>query len=282
MKLSVFLLFFLLAQHAVYAGDLDHSTTLYDLGLKGNVHSVRETSSKAIVKNDSIIAGKRKRWHKEDLDFYIVLNNQGYKIEKSLYNDKDALISRLTYEYDDRHNVTKEQKYNPDGTLTEKNEFNYKYDDSGKKTEKAWKNGRKVKFAYDDFGRIKDETYYLADGSFERRESFMYDINGNVLEDISYKSDESIGLKIIYRHNDKGLKVEETWFDLGSKFIIKYLYNYDEFGNVIKLQWLDKNNKVYRTYKHTYNYDAQGNWITDIVYQNDKPLYVYVREIKYF
>ena len=90
---------------------------------------------------------------------------------------------------------------------------------------------------YDANGRLVEEVFLAADGSFRHKNTFTYDANGNQTESLLFKSDGTV----------------HPWFRKSLK--------YDERGNVIQAVHYLSNNSVGSRETFSYEFDAHGNWI---------------------
>ena len=217
--------------------------------LKGDVKSFREVKFLA-VDNFSVINGGERIKHIYNKE--VLFNLDGNKIEK---ND-----------------------YIPDGTLANRTVFLYKktqlveynnYDSQGM----LFGTG---KYETDDNGRVTRLNYNTSDGRYNWSESYQYDENGNITEIKSFKTEEVIDTKELYTYDNKG-NTKESEFYRDNKLVSKNRYNYDEEGNFNELHFGDS-----AVYTYKYNYDAKGNWIKKIVFENDNPSGILIREIEYF
>src|SRR5260221_7442170 len=135
---------------------------LQEMNLKGNVKSVRETSYKAVKKSHVIQKGKRKRESpKYDRDFYVILNDKGYKAEENEYNKDGSIYRKFSYLYDDRGNTIEIDWYNSDGSFSNKHKYSNTYVDKVYLTERI---------------------HYRPDSSIDAKYTYKYDDKGNMTE----------------------------------------------------------------------------------------------------
>lgn len=217
--------------------------------LNGDVKSFREVKFLA-VDNFSIISGGERIKHVYNKE--VLFNLDGNKIEKNDYIPDGTLANRTIYLY----------KQN---ALVEYNN----YDSQGM----LFGTG---KYETDDNGQVSKLNYKTNDGRYNWSESYLYDSNGNLTEVKRFKTKAVIDTKELYTFDDKG-NVQKSEFHRDNKLISKNNYNYDDEGNFNELNFGDS---VVYTYK--YNYDAKGNWIKKIVFENDNPSGILLRDIEYF
>lgn len=217
--------------------------------LKGDVKSYREIKFLA-VDNFSIISNGEKIRHIYNQE--VLFNLDGNKIEKNDYIPDGTLANRTVYLY-------------KQGELVEYNN----YDSQGM----LFGTG---KYHLNEDADVIRLDYKTTDGRYNWSESYAYDGSGNLIEVKRFKTEEVIDTKELYTFNDKG-NVKESEFHRDNKLVAKNNYKYDEEDNYNELNFGDS---VMYTYK--YNYDEKGNWIKKIVFENDNPSGILLREIEYF
>ncbi len=217
--------------------------------LKGEVKSFREVKFLA-VDNFSIISGGERIKHIYNKE--VLFNLDGNKIEKNDYIPDGTLANRTVYLYKQDQLV----------------EYN-NYDSQGM----LFGTG---KFETDDKGRVLRLNYKTNDGRYNWSESYQYDNHGNLAEVKRFKTEEVIDTKELYTFDDNG-NIKESEFHRDDKLVSKNGYNYDDDGNFNGLNFGDS-----AVYTYKYNYDAKGNWIKKIVFENSNPSGILVREIEYF
>ena len=217
--------------------------------LKGDVKSFREIKFLA-VDNFSIISGGEKIRHIYNKE--VLFNLDGYKIEKNDYIPDGTLANRTVYLYKQDQLI----------------EYN-NYDSQGM----LFGTG---KFESNDDGQIVRLNYKTNDGRYNWSESYQYDDNGNVIEVKRFKTEKVIDTKEVYTFNGND-NIVESEFHKDEKLVSKNKYNYDKEGNFTELNFGDSS-----VYTYKYNYDEKGNWIKKIVFEDNNPSGILVREIEYF
>jgi hypothetical protein len=217
--------------------------------LKGDVKSFKEVKFLAVDNFSIVSKGERIRhiYNKE-----VLFNLDGNKIEENDYIPDGTLANRTVYLYKG-DNLVEYNNYDSQGMLfgTGKYESN-------------------------ENGLITMLNYRTTDGRYNWSESYEYDRNGNVVEVKRFKTKEVIDTKELYKFNDDGY-LTESEFHRDDKLISKNNYNYDEEGNFNELNFGDS-----AVYTYKYNYDSHGNWIKKIVFENNNPSGILIREIEYF
>lgn len=217
--------------------------------LKGDVKSFREVKFLA-VDNFSIILGGEKVRHIYNKE--VLFNLDGNKIEKNDYIPDGTLANRTVYLYKQDQLI----------------EYN-NYDSQGM----LFGTG---KYETDENGQVTRLNYKTNDGRYNWSESYEYDTYGNLTEIKRFKTEAVIDTKESYTFDNKG-NIKESEFHRDNKLISKNNYKYDTEGNFNELNFGDSS-----VYTYKYNYDAKGNWIKKIVFENNNPSGILLREIEYF
>lgn len=217
--------------------------------LNGEVKSYREIKFLA-VNNFSIISGGERIRHIYNKE--VLFNLDGNKIEKNDYIPDGTIANRTVYLYQ-KDILIEHNNYDSQGMLfgTGKYETN-------------------------DNGQVIRLNYKTNDGRYNWSESYLYDNQGNLSEIKRFKTEEKNDTKEIYTFNENGY-VTTSEFHRDNQLVSKNDYNYDAEGNFNQLNFGDS-----AVYTYKYNYDAKGNWIKKIIFENDNPSGILVREIAYF
>jgi YD repeat-containing protein len=217
--------------------------------LNGKVKSFRETKFLA-VDNFSIIVNGKKSNHLFNKE--MLFNLDGYKIEKNDYMPDGTLASRTMYLYQNNKLV----EYNnydsqgmPFGT------GNYEYNADGQ------------------IVRLIDNT---TDGRHNWTKAYQYDSKGNLVEVDNFKAADVIDTKEKYTYGNNGHLIKSDLLK-SDKVLSRSNHKYDEDGNLIELNYGDSDLYTFR-----YSYDFKGNWVKKIVFENDNPSGILLREIEYF
>lgn len=220
------------------------------LKLQGNVKAIKEIKFLA-VDNFSEIDKCEKIKHIYNKEF--LFNLDGYKIEQNDYIPDGTLANRIMYLYQNNRLV----------------EFN-EYDSQGL----LFGTG---KYELGEGDKPTKLNYKTNDGRYNWTETFKYDENGNIIEVEHYRTENAIDSKEIYNFNDEGyLNSSELHKD--GKLITKNTFKTDEDGSRIKMTYGADSS----VYTYIYNYDSKGNWVKKIVFENDNPSGILIREIEYF
>lgn len=220
------------------------------LNLNSNVKAIKEIKFLAVDNFSEIKNGEKIRhiYNKE-----MLFNLDGYLIEENDYIPDGTLANRTMFLY-------KNDK------LIEYNE----YDSQGM----LFGTG---KYELDEKGLPKTLVYKTNDGRYNWSKTFTHDSNGNVTEVDLLNSTGVLESKEIYTYNNQDLLVESE-LHKNQKLFSKNTYKSDEGGSIVEMNYSGDSS----TFTYIYNYDSKGNWIKKIVFENNVPSGILVREIEYF
>lgn len=299
---------------------------LKENGLNGNVKSIRIKYGRAVEKFGEIVIDENDRYS-NDID--ILYNKLGKKIEEISYDTDGSIYGRVTYEFNKKWNILKinyhkkdgsteveePYKYDEDGNLVDEGGDNYKYDKMGNRIESSeYLNGKvneKIKFKYDEKGRIleRDHYNYSGLGLDYYKYKFRYTNENKDLERHMYNSDGILIEKVVQVWTEKGVVRDpieyydyhslnlkfhlSTYYDKGTEIdILRYntkegkvvdepmehiLIKFDDKGNMIEYTEDD-----HKTNKFVYEYDKKGNWTRMTRYEGDEIDKLYLRKIEYY
>lgn len=217
----------------------------------------------------------------------------GYEAaEKKGESPKDTLITKATFQYDEKGNMiaadyydlktnkvfsSDKRKYDDRGNMIEILHYTragvvigkdiFKFDDKNNEIEKYnyWEgklNG-KVISTYDYKSMIVTVSFYNGDGIFQNKHHYKIDDKGNQLE--NYDWGGTLTSKSRFEYNNKGKIVKqyiEAWeMDTTNAVIIN---KYDEQNNEIMRATTDLKTNTVSSVKTEYTYDKFGNWIKQI------------------
>ena len=184
------------------------------------------------------------------------------------YNDDNLLISKKTvypdgsvYEYgtyyDDYKHIIKETKINPDGTV--KNEMEYEYKGPGLMS-------KSVKYKWDS-----NDIDYI--------DLYDYDDSGILIKQTSCNPDMSVRYDMFYYYDDDGKLVgRKSCLEDGT---IRSEEELDKYGSVIKSILYDENGEIKDIKETSYIPDLNGNWTIKIEHKEGYAQFMTTREITY-
>ena len=184
------------------------------------------------------------------------LDEKGNILEKDGFNDQNILVSRGIVEYDENGNKILEQNYGKDNTLGTK--YTWKYTKDGKLLEYYMFNikGNISEGIINEFSsqnnNLSKSTTYCMNKKLIGYSTYKWNDKGKLLESEYYSPDGILEEKIFIKYNDKDQNIEET---------------------------TQKNGKIF---KRITTYDEQGNYIKQVIYENNVAKFISEREIEYY
>jgi hypothetical protein len=160
------------------------------------------------------------------------------------------------YKYDSRGNLIETNGYNNKDELVNKNVFSF--DDRNRRIEwlstsfhpEEHSKPNKTTYTRYESGQVKDERFYLDEGAgFQpndnipggaHRTMYFYNEHGKIISTLRFKSNDAFAGMNITRYDRRGNEIEEI--------------EYEANGNL-------KDKKVYK-----YKYDRLGNWVEQTTY----------------
>lgn len=182
----------------------------------------------------------------------VLFNLDGKKIEENEYIPDGTLANRTVYLYQ-KDRLIEYNNYDSQGILFGTGKYSYKED-----------------------GELARLNYKSSDGTFNWSEAYKHDAQGNVIEVTRFKLEEVIDSKEVYSFDEYDNLSSSTYYKKG-ELIAKNNYNYNAEGDFTELNYSDDS-----VFSYKYNYDEKGNWIKQIVFENENPSGVLTREIEYF
>lgn len=248
---SISLLTFISCGEMSSFGDSDNQNNDWKrLKLQGKVKAIKEIKFIAVGNFSEITNGEKVK-HIYNKEF--LFNLDGYKIEQNDYIPDGTLANRIMYLYQNNK-------------LIEYNE----YDSQGL----LFGTG---KYEIGDDDRPKRLNYKTNDGRYNWFETYKYDNNGNVIEVNHYRTEKAIDSKEVYHYNSDDF-LESSELTKDGKLVTTNTYKTDKDGSRTEMSYGQDNS----TFTYIYNYDSKGNWVKKIVFENNSPSGVLIREIEYF
>ncbi len=253
-----------------------------ELGLTGNVQSIKERHYEVEQKFGEILKAERADVHDEFLDdgefkYWIETNSKFIedpisrnKIcrlsdllstirndEFDIYFNKDGTVNSLkSYEnfsgWKGNERLKHKMTFN---SIQDLEEYNY------------YSNGSlqlKVKYNYHDLGKLENISYYDKQGDLISKMIYKYGIERDVLVNI-YSQDGVLIGKTTYDLDSQERPEQSIYQSETHEILTKRDFNYDSNGNLIKVKGVQ--NKM--TFGGDYTYDKNGNLLTSNCYSND-------------
>ena len=124
---------------------------------------------------------------------------------------------------------------------------------------------------------IKELNYKTNDGRYNWSETYTYDSNGKITEVSHFNAENILESKEIYTYDDNGLLSESELYK-DNNLITKNTYKNDNEGSNVELFYSADES----VFTYMYNYDSRGKWVKKIVFENNSPSGILIREIEYF
>ncbi|MDZ7821611.1 MAG: hypothetical protein U5N26_07230 [Candidatus Marinimicrobia bacterium] len=87
--------------------------------------------------------------------------------------------------------------------------------------------------------------------------------------------------KRLFKYNYNDDRVEEKKYGPDDALLENRLFEYDENGNVIEEKQYGAGGALKKRWSHRYRYDAKGNMIYHVKYEDGEPVSIIEREIEY-
>jgi hypothetical protein len=152
---------------------------------------------------------------------------RGNLIEENGYNNKDELVNKSAYKYDDRNR------------RIEWMSFSFHREENSKP--------HKWTYSHHESGQVKDERFYSDEGAGflpndnipggAHRKMYFYDEHGKRISTLRFKSNGAFVGMDITRYDHRGNEIEDIEYDAEGNLKYKkaYKYKYDDVGN-----WLEQ------------------------------------------
>ncbi len=144
---------------------------------------------------------------------------------------------------------------------------------------------------YDDSGRIaQEEVRYAYSPKYWTKIDYIYDKDGNLnlLNEYSYNTNILVGKSVF----SNGNLSEKITYEISGELKERYTFQYDEFNNLTEKKLFNYNDKLYHLWQYKYEYDKEGNWISqtlksydtdpDLAKVQSKYISLIKRKIKYY
>lgn len=295
-----------------------------DFNLKGNVKSVIEYTTRNEQKTET---GSRKFETLNNPDINLSFDKFGKLILKSILNEDNSLLEEVTYDGKDKiltskqfispyqfglaqytwekNNNTLITRRNPDGSLLEKEVFNfdkelkvsrlkfnvldiqidridYKYDKNKKLIEEQYYRDKtepisSLKIKYDNKGNKSEELSYDKDSKLAWKTSFSYNSSNYLLNATTYNNTGKIDNQLSNTYDSKNRLIEKETFESFTNSSNKEEFEYDDKNNTTSWK-VYKNNKLQSSI--VYSYDDKNNMISQLVYDASNTI-VFAKTITY-
>jgi hypothetical protein len=312
MKTRLLSILIIASMLAACSGNKSKKNDLMDMGLKGKVKSLNETSYYAMASKGNVTNAKQGEkefpWTNSRYSF----NTEGNFISHNAYNPDGSLVFQQLYKYDGKGLKTETTYYYRLGSDSLRERSVYAYDSAGNLTDLKTYDligylDRRFAYKYDNSGNLAQVLNYDYDDNIDSTLYNTFDNSGNLIITIARNADSSLRYKTTSTYDDKGNVLEFKYFDMDGKLRDKLVYKYDDKGNKTEyvkyvadtlsekqLYKYDKNglpisNEVFKSdgsleTQLTYEYvlDKNKNWIKRTEFNFNVPKYIVERRIEYY
>ncbi len=258
---------------------------MYDLAshlLQGSIQSIKESTYMAAFRDGRMVKGEKARDSIDTEDVFYHFNIDGNLTETVHYDLEGSVVKRASLIYD-KNGVLQE--------LIDSNDNGIEY----RTVYLSEKNGKII-------GR---KNYYKNDFLLDVY-IYVFDKNGNCIGHDSYDKDGNITGSSVYILNEKGVETEFLHYGFSGKLLSREFSYYDDNGKLYqRVAYLNgqihkiiyrfdsrKNpteeivykskNTIEKHRKYQYSFDALGNWVKKVIYENGSPVKIVEREIKLY
>lgn len=245
-----------------------------EMGLKGNVRSIRETQYKMNDVNPGL---------NEILLTVFTFDKNCRKTNEVTTDLAGEPKKEHGISYDKAGNILSEKKENTDV----KGLFNvkYKYDASKKLLRKEVLSGRKVMaayiYAYDDRGNVSvmdiRKNSQLLD-IFDEKFEYKYDDSNRLTEEVH--QDGKDYKRTVFAYNEKNQLIGKVEYNQKGYVTYEYAYEYDDYGN-LSVETTDFRGDRINNFSFIYEYDEHGNWINKRSLADNKTYSLQIRIFTY-
>lgn len=242
--------------------------------LKGKVKAAGQVEYVVNEKNELV---------KEGQDFSAKFSPKGYIIEMNMVQGGEP--SRLVMTLDDNGYPVKTSNFDEKGELTyrsvQENDAN-----GNILKETGYANGTfeviKTLFTYDAKGFLVGKEVYQF-GNLSIKVTFTNDAKGNPIEEQNYSlPDNVLTHKILSTYDKVGNRVKAIAYDTKGEIMEHYTYKYDKHNNLIEEKSYNADGTLAYTKTMVYEYDKKNNWLKKNVYTDGKHTMVVNQFVEYY
>jgi hypothetical protein len=174
------------------------------------------------------------------------LTETTYPVDESGSITDSSFIEKRLYKYDPKGNKIEEIHYYPDSVS---DLITFKYDFSGKKVEKRWRDTNNeldhlATFRYDRKGNRIEKKWSETNGNLLKKATYLYDKNGNKTAEEIISFEDSMSERRTFSFDIRHNLIEEIQYNSNDRITHQYIYKYldfDKAGNWLKRLQLEKN-----------------------------------------
>ena len=203
-------------------------------------------------------------------------------VQKRTFDAQDNLTDKITYEYDTKGNLIRENYYKNRETVV--HSIAYEYDANNNKLIETYYTGTDELVSVTKFNYLNNLLINVASfpkgADVEYAETKMYDAKGNLT--YNKVTDNSVNSEMEEKMN----------FDTNNNMISSMIYQNGTLIQSVTNSYYDSNQLIQssitkqdgtvETKTYEYEVDAQGNWISKVVFLNKEPQFKIQRIIRYY
>lgn len=144
------------------------------------------------------------------------------KIKGTIYRYGNEIHSTIFYQYDEKGNVSTENRVYPNGDFAGKT--TYQYDEKGNVIEKIDYEDNHINYKetyqYDKRGNIVIKKFYSADGDLQENSTYQYNKNNDIIKEKNEYGTFTSRRKYTYKYDKTGNWVERIHYLHGEAIIL--------------------------------------------------------------
>lgn len=197
------------------------------------------------------------------------------------HNEKQEVVLRREYNYDDEAKITRWEEYDADSTLV--THGTYTYDRNGFLVGEQVYQGDSLVMSFehttDGIGNAIRTTQSF--GGLQTTVENKYNEQGLVREITEYEPNGKVFKTAKIEYDNYGDEVNRCVYKAGNQ-MIEYTYTeYAQDGRVRKVIYEDKLHHI-KEFHYYFDYDANKNWQTEVCAVDDQIVYIKRRTFEYY
>ena len=203
-------------------------------------------------------------------------------VQKRTFDAQDNLTDKITYEYDAKGNLTRENYYKNRAVVV--HSIAYEYDSNNNKMIETYYTGTDELVSITKFNYLNNLLINVASfpkgQDLQYAETKMYDAKGNL--NYNKITDKSVHTEV----------EEKMTFDHNNNMLSSVIYKNGTLMQAVSNKYnenkqhmetlITKQDGTVETKTYEYEVDSQGNWISKVIFLNKEPQYKIQRTITYF
>lgn len=261
---------------------------LKDLNLNGSVKLYEVKVYSAINISDSIVKGNP-IWEAHQ---FVKFNKEGIKTEDNYYDTNNKYMGNAVYYHYPNELYNRTIFTDSIGKISGYDIYSFdqysnlvqftSYDKNDLVIDSMNYKNIKSDIKYNSFGNKTEETNYNIDGEKDGKQTYKYNEKQQLIEAISYNSENRASYKTTNKYDDNKNILETSFFTespllVETELIIENGVEYTE-----ETTWTTEEMTLEKIITYAYKYDAKGNWIEKVEFEDGLPLKIMERKIIYY